>query len=228
MRNLAFRSSLVAAALGASMAVSGLAAASVETPSLTNGGVFAGYISHVSAKSIAATFVVPTINCSKAASPSNIEISITFGPKGGGEVGSSGGVTAECNNGKAAYIGLTYVDHKDVIDTVKISAGQKVTVTITVSAATCKVTIKSPGGSKSQTGKGFAANYGVVGVSLFPPIAGKFPKFTALAFSAVTVGGKSLGSVHPTGYKAEGANGKPLAVPTTISHGKNFTVHDKA
>lgn len=227
MRKLAFGSSVVVAAVGVSMAVSGLAVASVERTSLANGGPFAGYISHVSAKSLVATLVVPTINCSRAASPSNIEISITFGPKGGGALGSAGGVTAECNNGKAAYIGLTYVDHKDVLDTVKISAGQKVTVTISVSAATCKVTIKSPGGSKSETGKGFAANYGVVGVQLFPALPGKFPKFTALKFSAVTVGGKSLGSVHPTRYAAVEAK-KVLAAATTISHGTAFTVNDKA
>jgi hypothetical protein len=178
------------------IAPTGSGATTGPAPSKT----FAGYAKSLSgsgSNTVAASFVLPALNCATTPSTASTlaEEDGLFGGFGTKSFLESVGVVAEqCKNGTAEYAAAAIAGKKIGLATFLPAAGDTVQISSTESASGSTVTITdvTKGKTFSETGTGVAAQAVVVG--LIPKSATSLiPTFTSVGFSA-TLNGAALGS----------------------------------
>jgi hypothetical protein len=161
---------------------------------------FAGYAKTLSgsgSNTVAASFVVPTLNCATTPSTASTlaEEDGLFGGLGTQSFLESVGVVAEqCKSGKAEYAAAAIAGKNIALATFVPAAGDTVRISSTESASgsTVAITDVTTGKTFTKSGTGVAAQGAVVGLS--PKSATSLiPTFTSVGFSA-TLNSAALGS----------------------------------
>jgi Peptidase A4 family len=216
--------SLVGPAPIAAAAASPAARADVSAPAIIQEVASAGWLAPPGPSTVSATFKIPHISCTSA----NVGIApgayLNVGIGGGF---SGAGVSEYCENGQLTDEAYSVINStQTALFTVNLGDTMAVSISETLKGGTSeKVTDVTTGATASPTGAGggptgvFAGTLGIV-------INGSYlgvPTFTNVPFSAVRIGGKTLGSVKPA--ELERVSGKTVQlVPSAITGGTAFKV----
>jgi hypothetical protein len=212
-----------ATALAAVVAVLALgalpaSAADVRSP------LYGGYRSAAPAnKTVTATYVLTAVTCGSTTSGAAHVVSHVRN----GTYVHSAGVIEWCSGGALRYYAETRVNNAGTVVQKPASAGNKITVSLTVTGTTVKSTIKNVtrGWTVTASGPLGAVNQIQVGTVTTQSGGTAVPlaKFAPQTFTAVAIGGKPLGQTAPTRLIMTGAGGVVRVQPSAIAGGAKFT-----
>ena len=217
---------LAGCALLASLAPTGLAAASASAPAVRSNRLgLAGYhfrVSGISRLHVRGKFTVPTSTCGSAARYYQLQIGAGF-RRSGSNRDVVAIVALKCKNGVQGTGYVQLVAGYFAIDpATPIKAGEQLTIAVTVEGSRSAVRVGLPGGKSDYlSGSGGTPEGGDYALTISSP---RPPHFSTVTFTDCTANWLDLSIRHLGVWDSVTSSGKPDGTVSPLSGGTSFTI----